>query len=118
MKYCKKTLLDNYIINYLKYIYIKIGKRYCFEVDITDNDGDHVYPFVSAEPKYYLSRMMQIKQNLAAIKIFKEYSVIKRYRMISCGMKGILFEPFMVVQLQIALKAILKIRETRKKKIM
>ena len=36
--------------------------------------------------------------------------------MISFGVKKIVFELFMVVQLQMALKAILRIRETRKKK--
>jgi putative transposase len=78
MKYRKKTLLDNDIINYLKYIYTEIGKRYYFEFDAAGNDGDNVYLFVSAEPKYYLSRVMQIIQNIAAIKIFKEYYVIKK----------------------------------------
>ncbi len=36
--------------------------------------------------------------------------------MISFGVRKIVFELFMVVQLQMALKAILRIRETRKKK--
>ncbi len=36
--------------------------------------------------------------------------------MISFGVKKIVFELFMAVQLQMALKAILRIRETRKKK--
>ena len=35
---------------------------------------------------------------------------------ISCGVRESVFELFMVVQLQMALKAILIIRETRKKK--
>jgi putative transposase len=46
-----KIILDNDIINYLKYIFFEIGKRYFFEFDIIGKNGGNVHLFVGAEPK-------------------------------------------------------------------
>jgi len=66
MKYCKNLLLDIEVINFLKTVCLGIGERYCFEFDAIGIDGDHVHLFVGAEPKYSLSRVMQIIKSITA----------------------------------------------------
>ncbi len=40
MKYHKKFIIGNEILNYLKYVCFGIDKRYFFEFNLIDNDGD------------------------------------------------------------------------------
>ena len=49
-EYILKFLPNNYIINYLKYIYFEIDIRYYFEFDSIGNNGDQVHLLVGAEP--------------------------------------------------------------------
>ncbi len=37
----KKFILDNAVINYLRYILFEIGKRHCFEFDVISTNGHH-----------------------------------------------------------------------------
>ena len=71
MKYHKKFLIGNEILNYLKYVCFGIGKRYFFEFNLIDNDGD-VHLFVDSEPKYTPSRVMKIIKYLTAKKSLKQ----------------------------------------------
>ena len=75
---CRKKLLNNEIINFLKNVCSEIGERYCFESDATGCDGDHVHLFVGAEPKYAPSRVMQIIKSITARQIFKECPEIRK----------------------------------------
>ena len=52
IKYRKKLLIDSDRINYIKFIFSEIGKRYCFDFDAIGTDGDHVHIFIGASPKY------------------------------------------------------------------
>jgi len=78
MKYRKQLLLETELISFLKTICFEIGERYCFEFDAIGTDGDHVQLFVGAEPKYSLSRVMQIIKSITARQIFKQYPEIKK----------------------------------------
>ena len=78
MNYREKILLGNDIINDLKYIRFKIGKRYCFVFYIISADVDNFHLFIGAELKYPLSIVMQIINSTTAKKVFKEYSEIKK----------------------------------------
>jgi putative transposase len=73
MKYRKKFVLSNDILNYFKYIYFEIFKRYCFEFDAIGTNGDNVHFFAVAEPKTSPSKVMWIIKSIRARKIFKKY---------------------------------------------
>jgi putative transposase len=78
VKYRKKLLSDTEIVNFLKNVCFEINERYCFEFDAIGSDGDHVHLFVGAEPKYSLSKVMQIIKSITARQIFKQYPEIRK----------------------------------------
>jgi putative transposase len=77
MKYRKKLLLHKELINFSKTICFEIGDKYYFDFDAIGNDGDHIYLFVGAEPKYSPSIVMQIIKSITARQMFKQYPEIK-----------------------------------------
>jgi putative transposase len=78
IKYRKKMLLPNNRIQRLKEICSGISKRYCFEFDAIESDGDHVYIFIGSGPKYAPSRVMQIIKSITAKQMFKDFLKIKK----------------------------------------
>jgi REP element-mobilizing transposase RayT len=66
MKYRKKFIVDNDIINYLKHIFFEVCKRCCFEFDTIGASGCHINLFVWAKPKYYPPRVLQFIKNITA----------------------------------------------------
>lgn len=78
IKYKKKLLIDNDIIEFFKGVCSEIGKRYWFEFDALGTDGDHVHIFVGAAPKCAQSNVMQIIKSITAKNIFKKYPGIKK----------------------------------------
>jgi Transposase and inactivated derivatives len=78
VKYRKKLFLDTEIVNFLKSVCFEISERYYFEFDAVGCDCDHVHIFVGAEPKYSLSKVMQVTKSITARQIFKQYPEIKK----------------------------------------
>ena len=74
----RKLLRDNDRINYIKSICIEIAERYWFDFDAIGTDGDHVHIFIGSEPKYALSKVMQIIKSIAAKQIFKDFPEIRK----------------------------------------
>jgi putative transposase len=74
---CRKNILNNDAVNFLKNICSESGERYPFEFDAIGCDGDEVHLFVGAEPKYSPSRVMQIIKSITARKIFKICTKLK-----------------------------------------
>ena len=70
MKYHKIFLLGIEILNYLKYVCFGIGKRYFFEFNLIDNDGD-VHLLVSMTQYIFLQewgRVQKVSQQEKSLK--------------------------------------------------
>ena len=78
VKYRRKLLLDQDIIEALRNICLEISDRYWFEFEAIGTDGDHVPLFVGAAPRYAPSRIMQIIKSIMARELFNRYPAIKK----------------------------------------
>ncbi len=54
------------------------NSRYWFQFDTIGTDGDHVHLFVGAEPKYALSKVMQIIKSITTKQMFKAFPEIRK----------------------------------------
>lgn len=64
IKYRCSLLVVEERCEYLKQLFKEIGERYWFELEKMGTDGDPVYVFVGAAPKYAPSRVMQIPKSI------------------------------------------------------
>jgi len=78
VKYRKKLLYNEDMIEFIKFICSEIGQRYSIVFDTIGTDRDHVHVFVGAAPKYSPSKVMQIIKSIIARELFKQYPDIKK----------------------------------------
>ena len=78
IKYRKKLLCEDVVIEFLKETLREIGERYWFEMEEIGTDGDHVHLFVGGAPRYAPSRIMQIIKSISAREMFKKFPEIKK----------------------------------------
>jgi putative transposase len=65
-------------IDLLKNTCLEIGQRDSFQFDSIGTDGNHMHVFVGSEPKYSLSRVMQIIKSITAKQMFKAFPEIRK----------------------------------------
>ena len=78
IKYRRSLLVVEEQCEYLKQVFREIGERYWFEIEEMGTDGDHVYVFVGAAPKYAPSRVMQILKSISAREMFARFPEIRK----------------------------------------
>jgi len=78
IKYRKKLLTSNKMIDFFLYLLKEIAKRYHLESEKVGTDGDHVHLFVEAVPRYSPSRIMQIIKSITARAIFQAFPEVKK----------------------------------------
>lgn len=78
VKYRKKLLRDDGMVNELKRIIREICEQYWFEVEEIWTDWDHVHVFIWASPKESPSKIMQIVKSITARELFKTYPELKK----------------------------------------
>jgi putative transposase len=78
MNYRKKILVKPEYVDYLCYVAKEIAARYEFEIEELGSDGDHVHMLVSAPPRYFPSRVMNIIKSITARLMFKQFPDLKK----------------------------------------
>ncbi|MFM7425956.1 MAG: IS200/IS605 family transposase [Elainella sp.] len=78
VKYRRSLLVVEERCEYLKQVLREIGERYWFELEEMGTDGDPVYVFVGAAPKYSPSRVMQVLKSISAREMFTRFPELRK----------------------------------------
>ena len=62
---------------FLEDIFLKIGKRYGFEVLEQNVQKDHIHLYVSAPPRFSPAQLVDILKSVSAKQVFKKFPKIK-----------------------------------------
>ena len=74
----RKWILRGDIRKRVEEIFEEISEDFCFEIDTKEVAKDHVHIFLSAPPRYSISKVVGILKSISAGKIFQEFPEVKK----------------------------------------
>ncbi len=74
----RKDLIQGSLENRLKDIFLRIGERYWFDIDVMGTDGNHIHLFLGAAPRYSPAEVVKIIKSISARIIFQEFPDIRK----------------------------------------
>lgn len=74
----RKWILRGDLRKRTKEIFQEIAKDFGFEIDTLEVREDHIHLFLSAPPKYSISKIVGILKSISGSKIFQEFPEVKK----------------------------------------
>ena len=74
----RKWILKGDVRERVEKVFKEISEDFGFEIDTQEVAKDHVHIFLSAPPKYSISKIVGILKSISASKIFEEFPEVKK----------------------------------------